>query len=91
MEDWKGFTLIAGSISSALFIASTIPALAKVLHTKDMRSYRRSSLFIATLGNGMHWLYIVSLPIGPIYALHGFTTRSTTFMVVWSWKYQRSE
>jgi len=84
-----GFTLIAGSISSALFIASTIPALSKVLRTKDMHSYSRSSLSIATIGNLIHWFYIFSLPFGPIYALHAFATLTTGLMLLWFVRYER--
>jgi uncharacterized protein with PQ loop repeat len=83
-----GLTFIAGSISSTLFIASTIPALVKAVRTKDMRSYSRSSLIIATIGNLIHWVYIVSLPIGPIYALHLFTTLTTAVMLAWLLRYQ---
>ncbi len=79
--------VFAGYISSTLFIGSTFPMLTKALRTRDMRSYSRASLAISALGNAVHWLYVASLPLGPIYLLHGFTTIATVVMLVYAVRY----
>ena len=64
--------VIAGIISTTLFAASYLPMLVKAARTRDLASYSASSLAITNLGNAVHTLYILSLPMGPIWALHGF-------------------
>lgn len=34
-------------------------------------------------GNLIYWFYVLSLPFGPIYFLHGFYTVATVTMAVW--------
>jgi len=67
---------LAGYLSSTLFIGSAFPMLVKALRTKDMRSYSRASLLLCTLGNTVHWLYVASLPLGPIYHTSTASRRS---------------
>ena len=83
------YPVIAGALSSMVFMISGIPALTKAWRTKEMHSYSRTSLIIATVGNALHWLYIISLPLGPIYMLHGFATVSTALMLGWCIRFQR--
>lgn len=82
--------LLAGSVSSSIFIASYIPMLLRAFQTKDLRSYSLSHLLLANLGNGIHWLYIIHLPLGPIWLLHGFYTLATILMLLWYLRHRRS-
>lgn len=64
--------LLAGSVATVTFIVSYLPMLAKAARTRDLSSYSESSLLIANLGNLVQTVYVVSLPPGPISALHTF-------------------
>lgn len=37
----------------------------------------------ANVGNGVQSVYVVSLPVGPIWFLHGFYLVTTALMLVW--------
>ncbi len=64
--------LIAGSISTALFVASALPMLYRAAHTRDLGSYSIGNLPLANVGNGFYAIYVLSMPVGPIWALHSF-------------------
>lgn len=68
MDVW----LLAGSVSTALFAAANVPMLAKAVRTRDLSSYSLSSLMVSNVANVIHTVYVVSLPWGPIWVLHGF-------------------
>ena len=71
----------AGVVSSAIFMSSTLPMLAKAWQTKDLQSYSLPSLALNTVGNLIHWVYVLSLPVGPVWFLHGFNTAVTLLML----------
>jgi hypothetical protein len=75
-------SLFAGTISTTVFAASNVPMLYKAFKTGDLRSYSLTMLVLNNLGNGVHWLYIVALPVGPIWFMHGFYTISTAIMLI---------
>lgn len=75
--------LIAGSISSTMFMIGTLPMLLKAWRTKDLHSYSPTNLVLSNVGNAVHWLYVASLPLGPVWFLHGFYTITTLLMLVW--------
>ena len=75
--------LFAGSVSSLIFIMGTLQMVIKALLTKDMDSYSASALVLNNIGNLIHWVYVLSLPPGPIYVLHGFFTLATVFLLIW--------
>lgn len=79
--------VIAGSISSLIFATGTLNMLIKAWCTKDVHSYSVMQLALNNVGNVVHWLYISSLPFGPIWFLHGFFTLSTAMMLLWYWAY----
>jgi uncharacterized protein with PQ loop repeat len=87
----ENIQVIAGAISSAMFILGTLPMLLKAWRTKDMHSYSFSNIALSNLGNAVHWLYILSLPVGPIWFLHGFHTVATLLMLIWYVAYTRRE
>jgi uncharacterized protein with PQ loop repeat len=82
------FPLIAGSISTVIFALSTLPMLVKAFQTKDMRSYSLGNILLANLGNLVHSIYVVSLPAGPIWLLHGFYLVTTGLMLAWYLRYE---
>jgi hypothetical protein len=49
--DIRAMALLAGSASTALFVASYLPMLARAIRTRDLRSYSRPSLVVANVGN----------------------------------------
>lgn len=76
-------SLIAGIISTVLFATSNIPMLVKAFRTRDLRSYSLIQIALSNAGNAVHWVYILDLPAGPIWILHGFYTVSTALMLIW--------
>jgi hypothetical protein len=43
--------VLAGSVSTAVFVASALPMLVKAARTKDLGSYSVGNLILANLGN----------------------------------------
>jgi hypothetical protein len=66
--------VIAGFTSTLIFAGSKIPMLLKAFTTKDLRSYSLGQIVLSSTGNLMYWLYVISLPVGPIWFLQGFFT-----------------
>jgi len=81
--------VLAGTASTALFIASALPMLAKAVRTKDLASYSAGNIVLANLGNLLYAIYVFSLPLGPIWALHSFTMVSNVLMLIWYVRYRR--
>lgn len=81
------FAVLAGTASTALFVASTLPMLAKARRTRDLASYSLGNLLLANVGNLVHSVYVLSLPLGPIWALHGFYTATSLTMLAWFVRY----
>jgi hypothetical protein len=80
-EEGRGMTfsqlqLLAGSLSSLIFVSSTFPMLWKVMKTRDVKSYSLGQILLRNLGNLVYWVYVVSLPVGPAWYLQGFFTLS---------------
>ena len=72
-----------------LFVSGNIPLLLKAYRTKDLRSYSFSNILLVNAGNALYWLYISSLPFGPIWMLHGFYTLTMALLLVWYVRYRR--
>ncbi len=79
--------LAAGAVSTVIFALSTLPMLIKARQSKDLKSYSLSNLLLANLGNVVHSIYVVSLPVGPIWGLHTFYLVTTGLMLVWYLRY----
>jgi uncharacterized protein with PQ loop repeat len=73
--------LVAGSASTTLFVVSYLPMLVRAVRTRDLRSYSRSSLVIANIGNVVQACYVASLPMGPLWLLHGFYLIASALML----------
>jgi hypothetical protein len=63
---------LAGTASTALFAVANLPMIAKAIRTHDMTSYSFTALLVGNAANVIHTFYVASLPIGPIWVLHGF-------------------
>jgi hypothetical protein len=79
-------SLIAGMLSTSLFISSAIPMVLKAYRTRDMQSYSKLNILLANLGNLIYWLYVISLPPGPIWLLHAFYTITSGLMLFLLWQ-----
>lgn len=78
---------IAGTIATVIFAASALPMLVKARRTRDLGSYSLGNMLLANTGNAVHTIYVLSLPPGPIWVLHGFYLVSTALMLVWFLRY----
>lgn len=81
--NFEQFQMMAGAISSAMFMMGTFPMLYKAWRTKDLHSYSLTNIAISNLGNLIYWFYVLSLPFGPVWALHAFNTVTTFLMLAW--------
>ena len=79
--------VLAGTISTVIFVVSYLPMLMKAARTKDLRSYSFGNLAFANGGNVIHSIYVFSLPAGPLWALHTFYLITTGLMLVWYLRY----
>lgn len=74
--------MLAGIASTVIFAASALPMLVKARRTMDLRSYSPGHLVLANVGNAVHSIYVLALPVGPIWALHGFYVVTSALMLL---------
>ena len=79
---------IAGFVSTALFTLGTLPMLIKAFHTKNLASYSLGNILMSNVGNILYAIYVIHLPLGPIWFLHAYNSLSTGLMLVWYLKYE---
>lgn len=79
-------SLIAGLLSTSFFISSNIPMVLKAYRTRDLQSYSALNIILANAGNLIYWLYVVSLPPGPVWLLHAFYTITSAMMLFLLWR-----
>jgi uncharacterized protein with PQ loop repeat len=84
----ENLQMIAGFTSSMIFVTSNLPMLFKAFRTKNLKSYSPVHIALSNVGNLLYWLYVVSLPVGPIWFLHGFFTVSTLLMLAFYLRYE---
>ena len=53
----------------------------KAVRTRDMGSYSLAHISLANVGNLLYWLYVLALPVGPVWLLHGFNTLVALLML----------
>lgn len=75
--------VIAGSVSTVIFVLSTLPMLLKAAHTKDLSSYSVGNIALSNVGNVVYSVYVFHLPAGPAWVLHSFYLVSTGLMLFW--------
>lgn len=79
--EFESVQIIAGFVSSAIFASSKVPMLAKALRTRDLHSYSMGHIVLSVSGNFAYWLYVLSLPLGPIWLLQAFFTLADLLML----------
>ena len=84
----NGVAVVAGSISTTLFLVSALPMLYKAARTSDLESYSIGNLLLANVGNAFYAVYVFSMPMGPIWALHSFYMLSSALMLFWYLRYE---
>jgi uncharacterized protein with PQ loop repeat len=72
---------LAGTLSTLIFVASTLPMLIKAIRTRDLASYSLGNIATANAGNLVYSIYVFSLPAGPIWLLHSFYLVTTAIML----------
>ena len=87
--DIQTLQVFAGFTSTAMFVTGNLPMLLKAYKTKNLKSYSLSHIILGTLGNLTYWLYIGSLPFGPVWILQGFFTLSSVLMLFWYLRYEK--
>lgn len=75
--------VLAGTLSTAIFAGSVLPMLLKAARTHDLSSYSLGNIALANAGNVVHSVYVLNLPPGPIWVLHGFYVTSSALMLIW--------
>jgi hypothetical protein len=81
--------LLAGFASSGLFIGSNLPMLFKAFKTRDLSSYSLGHLALGNLGNAVYWLYVISLPVGPVWFLQAFFSTASALMLFCYLRYEK--
>ncbi|MGY1846439.1 MULTISPECIES: hypothetical protein [unclassified Blastococcus] len=79
----SGWSVIAGAVSTGVFALASLPMVVKAARTRDLASYSGGNLALANAGNVIHWLYVVHLPVGPVWALHAFNSTVAALMFSW--------
>jgi hypothetical protein len=77
-----------GVVSTVVFVAGTLPMLVKAAQTRDLSSYSLGNIASSNAGNVVNWVYVASLPPGPVWWLHGFYTATTALMLFWYLRYR---
>lgn len=85
LEDMQ---IVAGVISTLMFVSSNLPMLWKAFTTKNLSSYSLGHISLSNAGNLIYWLYLFTLPMGPVWFLHGFNTLVAGLMLVGYLHYQ---
>lgn len=80
--------LFAGIAATTIFIGSNLPMLWKARETRNLASYSLLQIALSNAGNMINWLYVVSLPPGPIWLLHLFNSGVALLMLYWYLRYE---
>ena len=75
--------VVAGSVAGLIFAMGSVNMLFRAWRTKDLTSYSMGQLVLNNIGNLFYWWYVLSLPFGPIYFMHGFFTAASLLMLIW--------
>ena len=81
---------LAGLVSTTLFTVSLAPMVWRAARTRDLTAYSLGHLLLSATGNLVHTVYVLSLPVGPIWVLHGVYVVTTGQMLAWKLSHSRS-
>lgn len=73
--------ILAGMASTLLYVSSTLPMLSRAFRTRDLASYSFAHIMLTNAGNWVYWVYVVGLPVGPVWLLHAFNTTAAGLML----------
>lgn len=62
--------------------------LLKAFKTRNLSSYSLSYLILNIVGDIIYWLYVSSLPVGPIWVMHAFYTIVSILMLAAYLRYE---
>lgn len=85
------FALFAGTAAAAIFMISQLPMLIKACRTKNLTSYSFANIGLANVGNVLYAVYVLQVPLGPVWAVHGFNLTTSGMMLTMYLRYGRSE
>lgn len=74
---------IAGTVATLLFVGSALPMLIRARRTRDLSSYSPANLIIANVGNLAQTIYVITLPVGPVWLMHAFNVVVSGLMLLW--------
>jgi uncharacterized protein with PQ loop repeat len=80
--------MLAGSLAGLIFAAASLNMVMKAWKTKDLQSYSLGQMILNNVGNLLHWLYVLSLPLGPVWFSHAFFTLVSLLMLIWYFAYR---
>ena len=78
----ENLAMVAGMISSLIFVSSNVPMLWKAHKTRDLHSYSWLYIMLVNAGNLIYWIYVATLPIGPVWFMHTFYTLASALLLV---------
>lgn len=81
--------IIAGMASTLLYVSSTLPMLSRAFRTRNLGSYSLAHIALTNVGNWVYWVYVVGLPVGPVWLLHGFNTTAAGLMLILYLRYEK--
>jgi uncharacterized protein with PQ loop repeat len=82
--------LLAGSAAAAIFMIAQLPMLIKACRTKNLASYSFANIGLANLGNLLYSVYVLHVPIGPVWAIHLFNQTTSGLMLFLYVRYRRA-
>jgi uncharacterized protein with PQ loop repeat len=80
--------VVAGTISTIIFVFSELPRLTKAFRTRNLASYSLTNILLANTGNVVYSVYVFHLPPGPIWLMHTFYLTTTGLMLFWYLRYE---
>lgn len=78
---------VAGTLATLIFVASAFPMLRKAYRTRNLSSYSQANLMLANAGNLLQTVYVISIPVGPLWAMHFFNVIASGLMLLWWLRY----
>lgn len=85
------FALFAGTAAAAIFMISQLPMLIKACRTKNLTSYSFANIGLANVGNVLYAVYVIQVPLGPVWAVHGFNLTTSGVMLTMYLRYGRTQ
>ena len=73
--------LFAGSAAAAIFMIAQLPMLIKACRTKNLASYSFANIGLANVGNLLYSVYVIHVPVGPVWAIHLFNQTTSGLML----------